>query len=74
VLGKKKTEKMMSRREEMINMLIDDDINTFQSSDSWIISDILRSGFKGYENYTEEELVNEMNERELWTEWFKETV
>jgi hypothetical protein len=65
---------LMSRREEMINMLIDDDINTFQSSDSWIISDILRSGFKGYENYTEEELVNEMNERELWTEWFKETV
>ncbi len=64
----------MSRRKEMINMLIDDDINTFQSSDSWIISDILRSGFKGYENYTEEELVQEMNERELWNEWFKETV
>jgi hypothetical protein len=64
----------MSRREEMINMLIDDDINTFQSSDSWIISDILRSGFKGYKNYTEEELVQEMNERDLWNEWFKETV
>ena len=55
-------------------MLIDDDINTFQSSDSWIISDILRSGFKGYKNYTDQELVQEMNERDLWNEWFKETV
>jgi hypothetical protein len=64
----------MSRREEMVNMLIDDDINTFQSSDSWIISEILRSGFKGYENYTEEQLVQEMNERDLWNAWFKETV
>jgi hypothetical protein len=64
---------LMSRREEMIKMLIDDDIDTFQSSDSWIISEILRSGFKGYENYTDEELVQEMNERDLWNEWFKET-
>ena len=63
----------MSRREEMIAMLIDNDIDTFQSSDSWIISEILRSGFKGYENYTDEELVQEMNERDLWNEWFKET-
>ena len=64
----------MSRREEMIQMLIDDDIDTFQSSDSWIISEILRSGFKGYENFTDDELVQEMNERDLWAEWFKETV
>ena len=63
----------MSRRQEMIKMLIDDDIDTFQSSDSWIISEILRSGFKGYENDTDEELVQEMNERDLWNEWFKET-
>lgn len=64
----------MSRREEMITMLIDNDIDTFQSSDSWIISEILRSGFKGYENFTDDELVQEMNERDLWAEWFKETV
>jgi hypothetical protein len=68
----------MSRRREMIEMLVDDDINNIfeaknQENDEYYISNILLEGFKGYENYTEEELVQEMNERDLWNEWFKET-
>jgi hypothetical protein len=67
----------MSRRHEMIEMLIDNDINTILSDasagDMSLLAETLYSGFKGYQNYTEEELVQEMNERELWTEWFKET-
>jgi hypothetical protein len=69
----------MSRRREMIEMLVDDDINNIfeaknQENDEYYISNILLEGFKGYENYTEEELVQEMNERDLWHQWFKETV
>jgi hypothetical protein len=69
----------MSRRREMIEMLVDDDINNIfeaknQENDEYYISNILLEGFKGYENYTEEELVQEMNERDLWNQWFKETV
>lgn len=63
----------------MIEMLIDDDLNTIftmkgEENDESLIAQMLYSGFKGYENYTEEELITEMNERELWNEWFKETV
>mgnify|MGYP000568713272 CR=1 FL=1 len=43
-------------------------------NDEYYIDNILRCGHKGYEYYTEEELVQEMNERDLWNEWFKETV
>jgi len=69
----------MSRRDSMIEMLIDDDLNTIftmkgEENDESMIAQMLYSGFKGYENYTEEELITEMNERELWNEWFKETV
>jgi hypothetical protein len=69
----------MSRRDSMIEMLIDDDLNTIftmkgEENDESLIAQMLYSGFKGYENYTEEELITEMNERELWNEWFKETV
>jgi len=68
----------MSRRHEMIEMLINDDIDTIMTSkneynDEYYIDNILRCGHKGYEYYTDDELVQEMNERELWTEWFKET-
>jgi len=69
----------MSRRQEMIEMLIDDDINSIfesknQENDEYYISAILSEGFKGYENFTEEELVQEMNERDLWNAWFRVTV
>ena len=67
----------MSRRQEMIRMLIDDDLDTIktnqiQDNDNSYLYSILASGFKGYENYTEEELVQEMNERDLWVNWFRE--
>ena len=68
----------MSRRQEMIEMLVDDDINSIfesknQENDEYYISNILLEGFKGYENFTDDELVQEMNERDLWNSWFKET-
>ena len=67
----------MSRREEMIQMLIDNDIDTIMAdasqNDMSLLASTLYSGFKGYENYTDEKLVTEMNERNLWNEWFKET-
>lgn len=62
----------------MIEMLVDNDIDTIMAdanqNDMSLLAQMLYSGFKGYENYTEEELVEEMNERDLWNEWFKETV
>ena len=67
----------MSRKFEMIEVLIDNDIDTIMAdagqNDMSLLAQMLHSGFKGYENYTEEELVQEMNERDLWNEWFKET-
>lgn len=60
----------MSNRDVMIDKLIDDDIDTIftmkgEFNDESLIAQMLYSGFKGYENYTEEELVREINEREL---------
>ena len=59
----------MSRREEMIQMLIDNDIDTIMAdasqNDMSLLASTLYSGFKGYENYTDEELIVEMREREL---------
>ena len=67
----------MSRREEMIAMLIDNDIDTIMAdasqNDMSLLASILYSGFKGYENYTDEKLVTEMNERDLWSQCVKET-
>ena len=60
------------RRNAMIDMLIDDDIKIISQDDNWLLSQILLSGFKGYESFTDDELIQEMNERDLWTDWFKE--
>lgn len=60
------------RRSSMIDMLIDDDLNTMKQDDNWCLSEILLSGFKGYENFTDNELVREMNDRDLWQNWFKD--
>lgn len=56
----------------MIQMLIDDDIRS-EHDCSGIFYNILADGFKGYNNFTDQELVEEMTERDLWNEWFKET-
>ena len=61
----------------MIQMLIDDDIDTIMAdasqNDMSLLASTLYSGFKGYENYTDEKLVTEMNERDLWSQCVKET-
>ena len=53
---------------EMIDVLVQDDLNTIFSqaeydSSSEYIHNILYSGFKGYENYDYDELVAECRER-----------
>lgn len=53
----------MFDREKAINDLIDDDMNVIKGSDGWMLSDILAHGFKGYNNFTDGELVEELNER-----------
>ena len=62
----------MSRKQEMINRLIEDDLDTVYGHGSDGVQSILNWGFKGYQNYTEEELTQEMNERDLWNDWFRD--
>ncbi len=50
-------------RDEIINRLIDDDMNTIENDNGWYLSSLLASGFKGYFNYTDGELLKELNER-----------
>ena len=62
----------MSRKFEMIEVLIDNDIDTIMAdanqNDMSLLAQMLHSGFKGYENYTDEQLVRELNEREITME------
>ena len=57
-------------REKIIDILIENDIkfNT-ETKKSYIDIDyfhnIIKKGFKGYDNYTDEELIDECNEREI---------
>ena len=52
-------------RENAIETLINDDLNTMRSDEEWIISSILEAGFKGYRNYTDDELRRELVERDI---------
>ena len=57
-------------REKAIQELVDDDIDTIIKSynemdDCSTIAFILESGFKGYRNYTDEQLMNELIERDI---------
>ena len=56
-------------REKAIECLVDDDLNTIltYNDDNWILSEILIKGFKGYVNYTDEELETELVERDIST-------
>jgi hypothetical protein len=64
----------VERRNGMIERLIEDDMNTIhESGDPVYLYSLLYSGFKGYESYTDDELMQEMNERDLWDNWFKDT-
>jgi hypothetical protein len=62
----------MERRNAMIDALIENDIGIIREDDNWLLSQILLSGFKGYESFTDDELVDEMNERDLWNDWFED--
>jgi hypothetical protein len=67
-----------ARRASMIDMLVDNDINSIitdanEYNDMSVLAEILEIGFKGYENYTDEELTRDMTERGLWDNWFKDT-
>ena len=58
----------MINRDKIIEKLVDDDLNTILTygDDNWILSNMLINGFKGYTNYTDDELIQEINEREIY--------
>jgi hypothetical protein len=62
----------MSRKQEMINCLIENDLKNIYGSSSDGIQSILQWGFKGYQNMEEKELIDEMTDRDLWDTWFKD--
>jgi hypothetical protein len=49
-------------REELISALIDDMMDTISNSSGWYLSSICADGFKGFNNYTDEELAQEYAE------------
>ena len=57
----------MFDKENAIETLVDDDLNTILSynDDNWIMSELLTNGFKGYSNFTDDELIQELKERGL---------
>jgi len=57
----------MWNRDEAVNALIADDINTIESDSGWYLSAILSVGFKGYDNYADDELIQELMERDIST-------
>ena len=65
----KKLTKIVSEedRERVINLIVDDDINMIiddhSVNDDSYVNDIFRIGFKGYDNFTNDQLIIEYNER-----------
>lgn len=55
----------MFDRYAAIDELINDDMNTVQNDDGWYLSRLLSGGFKGYVNYTDDELIEEIKERAI---------
>ena len=55
------------RRNGMIEMLIDNDIDLIKAGDDYYLDMTLRCGFKGYENYTDDELEVELKDRDIST-------
>lgn len=49
-------------RQEIINWLTDDDARTVRSNAPWLDS-LMRIGFPGYDNMTDEELLAELGKR-----------
>ena len=62
----------MFDRELAIQNIIDDDINRIitdynEMGDCSVLAFLLDEGFKGYRNYTDEQLMNELIERDIST-------
>lgn len=60
----------MFDRELAIQELVDNDINTIirdynEMNDLSVLAFILDDGFKGYRNYTDEQLMQELQERDI---------
>jgi hypothetical protein len=57
----------MYDRQLAINLLVDSDLWDIlhADGDNWIVTNILTDGFKGYNNYTDEELMQELTERDI---------
>ena len=60
----------MFNRELAIQELVDDDINRIirdynEMNDASVLAYILEEGFKGYINYTDEKLMQELEERDI---------
>ena len=61
----------MWNREKAIQDLVDNDIDTIirdynEMNDLSVLAYILETGFKGYENYTDEQLMQELMERDIF--------
>jgi hypothetical protein len=62
----------MWNRDLAIDTIINDDLNSFftskdQYDDDSTLAEMLLSGFKGYQNYTDEQLMQELIERDIST-------
>jgi len=59
-------------RDNAIETLVNDDLNSFmhmreECGDESVLAEMLYSGFKGYQNYSDEQLEVELNERDIST-------
>lgn len=56
----------MMSREQMVDRLVSDDMSTIltEGYDDYLYS-MLLSGFKGYDNMSDQELISELNERDI---------
>jgi hypothetical protein len=59
----------MFDRDKAVDELINNDINTIQDTSAYndysYLDSLLRCGFRGYESMTEEELMQELTERDI---------
>ena len=59
-------------RDNAIEALVNDDLNSFvhmreEFGDESVLAEMLYSGFKGYQNYFDDELETELRERDIST-------
>lgn len=58
-----------NRRVQIINKIIDDDISSIiqnnMEGDDYYITSLLCNGIRGYFNYTDDELLEELEERDI---------